>query len=153
MPFPIPVSRSWRSVARSLVKERTRKVTAFSRTFNNTLATICAKRKICHICVESTSKCNIKENVRRTLSLELKVHTRCGFLRYHTCPSDPEAACKKHFLYAFFIPEKPVNPALIRLNLWYSVFNLCIVGRPNHTQPYTHRYLRMPGSLTTCSTV
>ena len=44
----------------------------------------------------------------------------------------------------FFIPEKPVNPALIRLNYWYSVFNLCIVGRPNHTQPYNLRHIRMP---------
>ena len=47
----------------------------------------------------------------------IKKFTRHGILRYHPCPSDPEAACKKHFLYAFFIPEKPVNPALIRLNL------------------------------------
>ena len=37
---------------------------------------------------------------------------------YLTIPArhTPKPHAKKHFLYAFFIPEKPVNPALIRLN-------------------------------------
>ena len=110
MPFPIPVSWPWHIVARSPVKERTRKVTAFSRTFNHTLATICAEGKVCHICVESTSKCNIKENVLRTLSLELKVHAS----RLFTLPSlpvRPEAACKKALPIRIFYPRKTRQPS------------------------------------------
>ena len=49
----------------------------------------------------------------------LRLGTRCGFLRYHPCPSDPEAACKKALLIRIFYPEKTFQSFSIALIYLY----------------------------------